>query len=110
MVAKNISDAEAENAFKLIVAGMDPAVISANNDAAVWLAPGFTPGDAAVGAVATAQGGAPNYPASKEMAVMHTALGDGLSAYLTGDKDADTALDDIEAAYVTAAREAGLVK
>jgi len=109
VVAKNISDDEAEAGFKLIVAAMDPEVISANNDAAVWLANGFTPGPAAAGAAATAQAGAPAYPASKAMAVMHTALGDGLSAYMTGDKDADTTLADIEAAYLTAAKEAGLV-
>ena len=110
VVAKNISDEQADAAFQLLVAGMDPEVISANNDAAVWLTKGFTPGDAAAGAVATAEGGAPNYPASKEMTVMHTALGDGLAAYMTGDKDVETTLDDIEAAYVTAAREEGLIE
>ncbi len=109
VVAKNISDEEAEAGFKLIVAAMDPEVISANNDAAVWLAKGFTPGPAAAGAAATSAAGAPAYPASKAMAVMHTALGDGMAAYMTGDKDADTALADIEAAYLTAAKEAGLV-
>ncbi len=109
VVASNIPDEEAEAGFKLIVAAMDPEVISANNDAAVWLAKGFTPGPAAAGAAATSLAGAPPYPASKAMAVMHTALGDGLSAYMTGDKDADTALADIEAAYLTAAKEAGLV-
>jgi ABC-type glycerol-3-phosphate transport system substrate-binding protein len=110
VVAKNISDDEADAAFQLIAASMDSEVISANNDAAVWLAKGFVPGDAAMGAVATAERGAPNFPASKEMAVMHTALGDGIAAYLTGDKDAGTTLDDIEAAYVTAAREEGLIE
>ncbi len=109
VVAKNISDEEAEAGFKLIVAAMAPEVIAANNDDAVWLAPGFTPGPAAEGAAATAMAGAPPYPATKAMAVMHTALGDGLAAYMTGDKDAATALADIEAAYMTAAREAGLV-
>ena len=110
VVAKNTSDEEAEAGFKMIVAAMDPSIISANNDAAVWLAPGFTPGDAAVGAVATAEAGTPNYPASKEMAAMHGALGDGLSAYLTGDKDIETTLADIEAAYIADAKEAGLIE
>ena len=109
VVAKNITDEEAEAGFKLIVAAMDPEVIAANNDAAVWLANGFTPGPAAEGAAATSLAGAPAYPASKAMAVMHTALGDGLSAYMTGDKDAATALADIKAAYLTAAEEAGLI-
>ena len=109
VVAKNITDEEAEAGFKLIVAAMAPEVIAANNDDAVWLAPGFTPGPAAEGAAKTAMAGAPAYPASKAMAVMHTAIGDGLSAFMTGDKDAETALADINAAYLTAAREAGLV-
>ena len=109
VVAKNATDEEAEAGFKLIVASMAPEVIAANNDDAVWLAPGFVPGDAAVGATATAVAGAPPYPASKAMAVMHTAIGEGLADYLTGDKDADTTLDDIIASYMTAASEAGLV-
>ena len=108
-MAKHISDEEAEAAFKLVVASMAPEVIAANNDAAVWLAPGFTPGPAAEGAAATAMAGAPAYPATKAMAVMHTALGEGLSDYMTGDKDAETALDDILASYLTAAGESGLV-
>lgn len=109
VVGKNISDEEAEAGFKLIVASMAPDVITENNDAAVWLAPGFEPGPAADGATSTASAGAPPYPASKAMAVMHTALGDGLSAYMTGEKDAATTLADIEAAYKTAAKEAGLI-
>ncbi|MDE0307167.1 MAG: hypothetical protein OXI87_20155 [Albidovulum sp.] len=109
VVAKNITDEEAEAGFKLIAAAMDPAVIAANNDAAVWLANGFTPGLAAVGAAATAEAGAPAYPATKAMAVMHTALGNGLSAYMTGDKDAETALADILADYEVAAKEANLL-
>jgi len=110
VIAANVSDKEAEAAFKLMVAAMDPKVISANNDAAVWLAPGFKPGPAAEGAAATAAAGAPSYPASKAMAIMHTALGEGLSNYMTGAKDAATTLADIEAAYLTKAKEAGLVK
>jgi multiple sugar transport system substrate-binding protein len=110
VIAKNVTDAEAEAGFKLIVASMAPEVIKANNDAAVWLANGFTPGPAAAGAAATSESGAPAYPASKAMAVMHSALGNGLSAYMTGTKDADITLADINAAYMTAAKEAGLVK
>ena len=59
VIAKNISDEKAEAAFQLAIEGIKPAVVEANNDAAVWLAEGFTPGDMAAGAAATAQGGAP---------------------------------------------------
>ena len=109
-IAKNISDEEAEAAMKLIAAAMSPDVISANNDAAVWLAPGFTPGAAAQGAFATAQNGAPNYPMNKYIGSMHSALGSGLAAYMTGAKDAATTLADIEAAYLIDAKEKGLLQ
>jgi len=40
---------------------------------------------------------------------MHTALGNGIADFLIGKKDARTALADIEAAYTTSAKEAGLL-
>ena len=109
-VAKNISDEEAVAAMKMINASLAPDVITANNDAAIWLAAGFTPGDAAKGAFETAAGGAPNYPMNKYIGSMHSALGSGLAAFMTGDKDAATTLADIEAAYVSDAKEKGLLE
>ena len=109
-VAKNISDKEAEAAMKLIVASMSEAVIKEHNDDAIWLAKGFIPGDAAEGAFATAGGDAANYPMNKYIGSMHSALGSGLAAFMTGDKDAATTLADIEAAYITDAKEKGLLK
>lgn len=109
-IAKNIPDAEAEAAMKLIVASMAADVIKANNDDAVWLAPGFEPGDAAKGAFATAAGDAVAYPMNKYIGSMHSALGSGLAAFMTGDKDAATTLADIEAAYISDAKEKGLLE
>jgi hypothetical protein len=43
------------------------------------------------------------------MGAMHTALGNGVAAFLTGEKDAATTLADIEAAYTIAATESGLM-
>ena len=108
-IAKNISDEEAEAAMKMIVASMAQDVIEAHNDDAIWLAPGFVPGAAAQGAFATAAGQAPNYPMNKYIGSMHGALGSGLAAFMTGDKDAATTLADIEAAYITDAKEKGLL-
>jgi ABC-type glycerol-3-phosphate transport system substrate-binding protein len=109
-IAANISDEEAENAFRVAMEGIDEEMVKANNDAAVWLIKGYEPGRLAMGAAASAEAGAPAYPASGPMGMMHTAAGDGLADYLTGKKDAETALKDIEASYLTAAKEAGLVK
>ncbi|RMD94361.1 MAG: extracellular solute-binding protein [Alphaproteobacteria bacterium] len=110
VIAKNQTEKEAEAAFRVAMEGLDREMVEANNDLAVWLIEGFKPGPAAVGAIATAEKGAAPYPASTQMGIMHTALGNGIADYLTGKKDAATTLADIEAAYITAAREAGLIK
>ncbi len=108
--AANMTDAQAEAAFKLALEGIDTEMVKANNDAAVWLVDGFEAGPLARGAYETASNGAAPYPASGPMGIMHTVLGNGIAAYLTGAKDAATTLADIEAAYLTSAKEAGLVK
>ena len=110
VIASNISDEEAEAAFRVAMEGIDTEMVQANQEAAVWLIEGYEPGDLAAGAAATAANGALPYPASSAMGVMHTALGNGIADYLNGNKDAETTLADIEAAYLTAAREAGLVE
>jgi len=110
VIASNITDEEADAAFRVVMEGIDTDVVKANNDVAVWLIPGYEPGELAAGAAATAMAGAKPYPASGAMGIMHTVLGNGIADYLTGSKDAETTLADIEAAYLTSAREAGLVE
>ncbi len=107
--ATNMTDAEAEAAFQVVMEGIDTEMVKANNDAAVWLIPGYEAGPLAAGAAASAANGARAYPASTALGILHSALGNGLSAYMTGAKDAATTLADIEADYVTAAKEAGLL-
>ncbi len=109
VLASNISDEEADAAFRLLMEGIDAEMVGANNDTAVWLSTAYTPGELAAGAAASAEGGAKPYPASGPMGIMHTSLGNGLADYLTGAKDAQTTLADIEADYITAAKEAGLI-
>lgn len=110
VVAKNISDEEAEAAFKVGLEGIDEEMVKANNDLAIWTIKGYVPGALAEGAAATATGGAVPYPASEKMGLMHTAIGNTIADFLTDKKDAETTLADIEAAYLTSAKEAGLVK
>ena len=110
VIASNIPDEEAEMAFRVAMDGIDTDMVTANNDAAVWLIDGYVPGDLAAGAAATAANGASAYPASAAMGIMHTSLGNGIADFLNGNKDAATTLADIEAAYLTAAKEAGLVE
>ncbi|MEM1267156.1 MAG: sugar ABC transporter substrate-binding protein, partial [Pseudomonadota bacterium] len=81
----------------------------ANNDDAVWLLDGFTPGPAAAGIAETAMGGAKSYPMIPYIGIMHTALGAELVDFLKGTESAEQALADVEAAYVTAAKEAGFL-
>jgi hypothetical protein len=43
------------------------------------------------------------------MGLMHSAIGNVISGYLTGERSAEDTLAAIEADYLTAAKEAGLV-
>ncbi|MEL7415572.1 MAG: extracellular solute-binding protein [Pseudomonadota bacterium] len=110
VVAANITDAEAEAAFKLIVEGLDEEMVSGANDAAIWLVEGYQPGPLAEGAIATAVAGPMPYPSTTQMGLMHTALGNNIADFLTGSESAEQALADVETAYLTAAREAGLIQ
>ena len=109
-IATNISDEDAAATFQAMMHAMRPEAITANNDVAVWLAPGYTPGRTAGGVFATATAGAAPYPMLPFMGLMHTALGDNLSEFLQGTESAEQALADVEAAYTTAARAAGFLQ
>jgi hypothetical protein len=89
---------------------LDEKMVKANNDAAVWIVKGFVPGRFAQGAIASADGGAPSYPASPALGLMHAAAGNNVSDFLTGKKSAVETLNAIEAEYNTKAKETGLLK
>jgi multiple sugar transport system substrate-binding protein len=110
VIAKNITDAEADAAFRVAMAGLTTDMVKANNDAAVWLIKGYTPGRLSEGAIKSANAGAPNYPSTTVMGLAAAAIGDGVADYLTGKKPADKTLADIEAAYTTKAKEQGILK
>ncbi len=109
VLAKNIPDDHAEAAFRVALEGMDTDMVQANNDVAVWLIEGFEPGRLAQGASETAARGAAGYPSSPAMGIMHTALGDHIADYLLDKESAEQTLEDIEKAYIDAAREGGIL-
>ena len=108
-IATNVGDAEAEATFAALVSAMTPEMVAEHNDDAVWLIDGFKPGPAAAGVAATATGGAVSYPMIPYIGLMHNALGAELVDFLKGTENAEQAIADVEAAYVTAAREAGFL-
>lgn len=112
VIAKNIPDEEAEAAFRVALEGLDTEMVQANNDAAIWLIPGYEPGRLSEGAIATmTHDPAPlSYPSTVEMGLMHSALGNELAAYFTGDRSAEDTLAAVENSYMTAAKEAGLIE
>jgi len=109
-IAKNITDEQADAAFRLAMEGLDEDMVKANNDAAVWLVKGYKPNELAAGAFASAKAGAPAYPATTALGLLHSAFGDHTGDFLTGKKTAQETLADIEAQYTTAAKEQGLIK
>lgn len=110
VLAKNIPDAEAEAAFRVALEGIDEEMLKANPTTAVWLIKGYTPGRLAAGVIASAVGGAPNYPSTSAMGLVSAAAGELTADFLTGKKTAEQTLIDMEASYLLRAREQGLVK
>jgi ABC-type glycerol-3-phosphate transport system substrate-binding protein len=108
-IAKNISDADAEATFQVIMAGISPDMAKANADKANWLMAGVTARAAGVGVIATAQGAAAPYPMLPYMGTLHGAAGGELADFLQGKESAEQALADIEAAYRAAAKEKGFL-
>ncbi|MBM3521462.1 MAG: extracellular solute-binding protein [Alphaproteobacteria bacterium] len=110
VIAKNITDEEAEAAFKLAMHGLGKGMVQKNNAAAVWLVDGYQPGAHAQGVIQSLQNGAPAFPASPQMGLMHAAIGNNIADFFTGKATAPEALTKVEAAYLASARERGLVK
>ena len=88
---------------------MNTDMVKAHNDVAVWLINGYQPSHLAQGAIESAMGGPPAYPSTTQMGLMHTALGNNLPDFFTGAKSAEETLQTIEDAYITSAKEAGLL-
>lgn len=112
VIAKNISDAEADAAFRVAMEGLDEEMVKAHNADAIWLVKGYEMTPLSQGTVdtLTAEPAPPSYPSTNEMGLMHTALGNELPAFFNGERDAAATLAAVEAAYISAAKEAGLLK
>ena len=108
-IAKNISDEDAEATFIALVHGISNDMVKANNDKAVWLMDAYVPGKAAEGVAATAAAGAEPYPMLPFMGLLHQAFFTELPDFLQGNESAEQTLADIEAAYITAAKEQGFL-
>jgi len=109
-IAANISDEDAEASFRAMMNGVAPSVINEETKGqAVWLIDGYEPAPTAEGVFATANAGAKPYPMLPFGGLLHTAAGAELTDFLQGKESAEQALADIEAAYTTAAKEAGFI-
>lgn len=109
-IAKNVSDEDAEASFRAMMHALSPEMTAANPDLAVWLIPGYEPGPAAAGVLASVQAGAKPYPMVPQMGALHGALSAELADFMAGSESAEQALDDVAASYETAAREQGFIQ
>ena len=108
-IAKNITDEEAENAFKVAMEGLDEEMVKENADAAIWLIKGYQPTRLSDGAIQNAINKTPSYPLTANIGLIHSALGKNISDYLTGQKTAKETLQATEEDYISAAKESGLL-
>jgi len=110
-VAKNISNAEAEATFVAMTHAIRPEILRDNEvrTQAVWLIEGYNPTPAAKGVFAAAGMDTIPYPMLPYMGLMHTALGNELADFMQGKESAEQALQDVEEAYISAAKEKGFL-
>jgi ABC-type glycerol-3-phosphate transport system substrate-binding protein len=110
VIPKNITDAEADAAFRVAMHGLSREMVEKHNSDSVWLIEGYKPSALSEGVVKTAQGGAPAYPAGSQFGLMHAAIGANVADYFTGKLTAPETLAKIEADYTTRAKSAGFLK
>ncbi|CZF80725.1 putative ABC transporter-binding protein precursor [Grimontia celer] len=108
-VSSNLSAQDAEATFKVMTHAISKEMMQENQEKAVWLIEGYQPDASAMGVVATVQEQATPYPMLPYMGLLHTALGAELPDFLLGNESAEQALKDVEAAYMTSAREQGFL-
>jgi len=109
-IAKNISDEDAEATYLALVNAIDPKIM--NDEVAteaVWMIEGYEPTPASAGVFATMSSGAKPYPMIPYASLLHTALGNELPDFFSGAESAEKTLEDVEAAYITAAKEKGFL-
>ena len=109
-VAKNISDEDAEASYLALVNAIDPKIMTPEvATQAVWMIDGYEPTAASAGVFAAIEAGSKPYPMIPYESLLHTALGNELPDFFSGKEDAAKTLEDVEAAYVTAAKEKGFL-
>jgi maltose-binding protein MalE len=89
---------------------IDTPTATNNPDAAAWLIPGFEPGPASAGVIASAEAGAKPYPMIPQMGILHEALGTELADFMAGRETAEQALADVQGSYEAAARTQGFLE
>ena len=108
-LAANISDADADVSFQVMMHAIAPELASEHPLDSNWLIRGYEPTAASQGVFDTMAAGARPYPMVPYMGFLHTALGANLTEFLQGNETAEQALADVTAAYDLAAREAGFL-
>ena len=109
-LAQNRSDADAEATFRALAhAASSKEMVAKAADQAVWLVEGFVPGPKSVGVIKAVEMGAKPYPMLPQMGLMHGALGNEIVEFLQGNETAEQALKDVEAAYMSKAKEQGFL-
>lgn len=108
-ISKSSSRVEAEAAFKVMMEGLDEEMVTSQMNAAIWLMKSYKPGRLGKGVIEAIAKGISKYPATETVDMLHVALGAEIPKFLNGKKSATQALTDAELAYISAARERGLV-
>ncbi|MGY3569839.1 ABC transporter substrate-binding protein [Vibrio paucivorans] len=108
-IASNISDEEAENAFRVALSGLNAEMANSNQDTATWIIKGSEPGPYAKGAIDNAKAGTPAYPATAQLGILLSSAGNAIPDYLLGKSTAEDTLKEVVSKYNVTAKELGLM-
>lgn len=110
-VARNISEEDAVATFLAMKNGISPAILTEETmGRAVWMIRGWWPAPVDQGVLQAMAMGTKPCPMLPQMGLLHTAPGDNIADFPTGEEEAGATLGDIEAAYTAAASEKGVLE
>lgn len=99
-----------ETTFQVLMEALDADMVNRGNDLTIWIRSNYKPTRFGGGVTASAQAGAPIWPAQPYFGLAHTEIGKVLPDVLSGNLTPKAALDAAASAYTKVATEQGFIR
>ena len=109
VIPKNL-DGDPDTTFRVVMHALRPETVANNNDTTLWIRTNYKPTDYTTAITESVMAGAPPYPMNPQSSLAHSAIGENIADFLTGQESAEASLADAAEAYRAAAKDAGLLQ